>query len=61
MDEEMIEAAHNLFKAAREYRKLYEEHEGEKSPVVWVVHDQTGEGVFITDALNTELMKNFLE
>lgn len=56
MTEEMIEAAKVLFESAKQYRKLYEEVNG-KAPVVWIKHDETGEGVFISDSFNTELIK----
>ena len=61
MTEERDKAAFALLKAAREYRKLYHEHEGEKFSVVWIEHNETGEGVFITNALNTETMKTIIE
>ena len=56
MNEEMIKAAHKLQDAAREYRKLYEQ-ENRKEPVIWLKHNDTGEGVFIADSFNTELIK----
>ena len=57
MTEEMVKAAYRLQEAAREYRKLYEQ-ENKKEPVIWLKNDETGEGVFIADGFNTELIKS---
>ena len=55
--EEMIEAAYKLQDAAREYKKLYEQ-ENKKEAVIWLKHNETGEGVFIADSFNTGLIKS---
>ncbi len=57
MTEEMISAAYELEKAARYYRKLYEQ-ENKEEPVVWIKNHETGEGVFIADSFNTEIIKS---
>jgi hypothetical protein len=59
MTEEMILAAEELHAAAKKYRDLYEA-KSEKTPVVWVTHDDTGESVFIADSFNSGLMKSRL-
>jgi hypothetical protein len=59
MTEEMLKVARELERAAKEYRRLYEEENG-KTPVVWIKNNETEEGVFISDSFNTELIKNTL-
>lgn len=59
MNEEMVNAAYELQKAARNYRELYEK-QNPKMPVIWIKNENTGEGVFISDSYNTELMKKIL-
>ena len=53
----MIKAAYKLMNAEREYRKLYEQ-EHKKHPVIWLKNDETGEGFFMADSFNTELIKS---
>ena len=59
MTNEMISAAFNLQKAAIEYKSLYESEHG-STPVVWLKNNETGEGIFISDSFNTELIKQRL-
>ena len=57
MNEEMVEAAFELERAAKKYRKLYEEHH-QKQPVIILRRDETGEGIFIADSFNTEIISH---
>ena len=57
MTDEMSEAAEELFEAAQKYKKLFD-NLGDNKPVVYIEHNKTGEGVFITDSHNTEVLKN---
>lgn len=59
MTDEMIQAAYELQEAARKYKALYEK-ENDNQPVVWLKNKETGEGVFISDSFNTELIKTRL-
>jgi len=59
MTEEMIKAAYELEAAAKTYRKLFENQNG-KEPVVWLKNNESGEGIFIADSFNTELIKEAL-
>ncbi len=56
---DLEKAANELQDSARKYRKLYEA-ENKKNPVVWIKNVDTGEGVFISDSYNTELIKDIL-
>ena len=60
MTDDMVQAAHELQAAARNYKNLYEEQNG-KNHVVWIKNDETGEGVFISDSFNTDLIKSRLD
>lgn len=59
MTEEMIKTAEELFIAAKKYKELYEDQYG-KQPVVWVQDNDTGEGLFIADSYNTQIMRSRL-
>ena len=56
MNELLIESAKKLEDAAKEYRFLYQKGR-KRDAVIWVQNNTTGEGVFIADNLNTELIK----
>ena len=63
MNKLLIESALKLEDAAKEYRLLYQKGRGlfdgfaEREAVIWVQNNATGEGVFIADSLNAELIK----
>ncbi len=61
MSPELLQAAYTLQAAASEYKALYYNEFNQspaKEPVVWLCNDTTGQSVFLTDALNAELIKN---
>ncbi len=56
MNKKLIKAAKKLENAAQEYRYLYQKG-SERDALIWIQNNTTGEGVFIADNLNTELIK----
>ena len=56
MNKKLIKAAKKLENAALEYRYLYQKG-SERDALIWIQNNTTGEGVFIADNLNMELIK----
>lgn len=59
MTEEMIDAAYELQAAAKKYKQVFEKKNGKK-PTVWVMDNETGETIFISDSFNSQLIREHI-